>query len=238
MRHPKLCPLLRIMLSIAACSLLLPAAFAQEPPGDKQTRTLLAWGYVAASADAIAKFNNKKQVLLDSGDVLVAAKEQTTVRIPDGSITLKPGSIALVRYHKGVLQLFIMDVRGADSVEARISRLPYMFKVGVGQELIVAPSKNDLDSFAKNDFTGRRQEQIDNPADGRILIFSEILLQSVITQNEVLRAIALSDQDYEQELFDQIQKTAISVELVTEEHGEYFSFDHPEEQIQPAISSR
>lgn len=208
-----------------------PVLALDQPPS--RTCARFASGTVEVTPDSVVRVYNGKRVELDSGDVVIAARQPMTLQYKDGTVTLHQGVIALARYGDGIFQFLVLDDQSLESVSARVSGLPYVLKIGVGQELLVANSKPALDSFAKSDFTGRRREQVECCDDGKIVLLSEFLHVSVMGANEVLRKMRISNSIDDRALFARIEKMAASLDVVTAGHGEYFSFDHSTDENQP-----
>lgn len=156
---------------------------------------------------------------LKEGEVLIHAAQATVVKSGSSTLSLDPGSVALIRNTAGLLKVVNLYEPKGHSIKAVIGR--HALTLASGQEVIVGANDGSVPSELKRDATGRRRIKQVDIAKGSTIMRSEVSLVSLLGRDELLSKLLKSNAPYDRQISKKLIKMAVCVNQVTAGHGAY-----------------
>jgi hypothetical protein len=216
--------LLKSAMPIAIQEQLRPVSFAEASMITAEPLSLstlnVGTAVVKYSKHCKVSINSPGLIELSEGEALVAASEKTIVRMGQVHVELKPGTLAVITQHDGLLTVRNVYEKKGTSVVATVAGKR---KIGlqVGHELIIGPKGISLSHALGEDPVGRRKLASLDLASGHTCISSEISLSSLMQNSPVLAQLLRSQDASEQDMARRIMKMAVCVSVVTSGHGSF-----------------
>ena len=184
------------------------------------------------AGSALVKYSGKCKVslsspgliVLEEGEALVAADKRTIVKSGVSHIELKPGTVATFHAHDGLLTVRNVFEKNSTSVVATVAAKKVV-GLQVGHEIIIGPKGLSIGHTLSDEPIGRRRIKNEDLSSGHTYISSEISLNSLMLNSNILAQLIRSDDDADKELARKIMKMAVCLSLVTSGHGN-FSMGH------------
>lgn len=158
-------------------------------------------------------------VNLERGEILVVAKKLSTVKVGEQTVTVQPGSIALVRVFDGVLKVRNLYETAGNGVRANVS--DRYVDLCVGQELVVGSSGSLIGKAMHADRISRRSTRDFELAENNRLVRSEFSIVSIMQNSAVLSHLMNSERKDDKAIVDKLTKMAAVMQTVTATHGAY-----------------
>lgn len=184
------------------------------------------------AGSALVKYSGKCKVslsspgliVLEEGEALVSAEKRTIVKSGVSHIELKPGTVATFHAHDGMLTVRNIFEKNSTSVVATVAAKKVV-GLQVGHEIIVGPKGISIGRTLSDEPIGRRRIKNEDLASGHTYISSEISLNSLMLNSNILAQLIRSEDEADKELAKKIMKMAVCLSLVTSGHGN-FSMGH------------
>lgn len=158
-------------------------------------------------------------VCLHNGEILVHSPQQTRVVTDEYSITVAPGSVALITKQNNVLKVRALYEAHANSIA--IAAENNTIKLSVGQEVMIAPNSVHLRAANLKDDLGRRRIVGAVLSNGHAMSRSEFSHVGLIEQADVLTKLFHSNAPHDRQLSGKLLKMAACLMTVTGSHGAY-----------------
>jgi hypothetical protein len=201
---------------------LQPIAFPSVAP------TVANGGLQSLATDSfIAKHDASSDVKVDGntlsisdGEVLLCTRKSLSVKSGDHTFSIKPGAVISVVAERGIIKVRNLFESSNASVEAVLSGT-HAVQLSVGQEMIVGPNYQAIQTSLRNDSTARRRIKAYEHAVKHGVITSEVSLLSLLDRGTVLSTILQSQKSDEKEMATKIMKMAVCLTVATGSHGAY-----------------
>lgn len=174
----------------------------------------------AQSASVSASQNQPNVAELHDGEILVVASDTTTVVAGDYSLSVSPGTIALVSREGGCLKVRNLFEQGAGSGSVRVLLGNQYLSASAGQEIIVGLDIFTLAKAMKDDAVGRRMQKTFDVG-GLKVSKCEVSLVSLVPNTDVLSFIMHSNMISDKAIAAKIVRTAACLSTVTSGHGAF-----------------
>lgn len=179
----------------------------------------LATGLVKCSPDADVVIHNSRLVTMNSGDVLVSAKQPLVVKSGSASVLIAKDVIALVSTRYGVTKIRNLNESRLNSMKVVVDGS--VFPVRAGQETVIADDFQTMQMSVEQDSVNRRALSTFELPNGRQLMSCEFEPVTLIKNNEVLRSMIHTRDRTDRAAFNKIMKMAACLQIATASHGGY-----------------
>lgn len=161
-------------------------------------------------------------VVLKNGEVLVSAGKTTTVKSGDFSVSLEPGTVALVQRTDKILKVRNLCENGSHSIHTVVQgHRQFSIDVAAGQEIVLGDSQTEVQSVLAQDNIGRRKVQYFPIGTGHTLARAEVSPVMVMQKSALLTSLLKSTSVDDQSLKGRMMKMAACLMTVTTSHGAY-----------------
>jgi len=177
-------------------------------------------GSVRHDGQARLTFLESGLVSLQDGEILVASSKQIMVEAGDFTITLAPGTIAVVSRDGGAVSVRTLHdsrgnstrVYGGGNEIARIS---------AGQEVVTAMDGPALSTAISRIPVGRRRMELRTANGNQMVAHCDVSPLSVIQNSSVLTNLMHSSRNSDRAIVENVLKTAACLQMVSGHHGAY-----------------
>lgn len=181
--------------------------------------TSIGTAIIKHNGNSVFQVETDKQLLLQSGELLVSAEDLTIIRTTEGMVALKPSTIALVSKDGNVLKVRSLYDAGVGDVQVYGAK--QKLALNAGQEIVTARTYDDASRSMKKDAVGRRKITSVDLADGASLIQSEYSFLTLLSSSPVLSRVMLSTDKETVNLSDRVSRMMVMLGIVTRAHGQF-----------------
>lgn len=160
-------------------------------------------------------------ISLRNGETMIHAMTNTVVHCGEHSITVAPGTVAVIRTHNGVTTVSNLYEKNPNSVHVALLIDGKFVPVGAGEEICIGPTDAEVRDAISQDQVARRELEPMTLASGQKLLKSEISLVSLMNNSKLLTALQKSNSPNDKQVANHIMKMAACLLMVTSKRGPY-----------------
>ncbi|MBX9724830.1 MAG: hypothetical protein K2X81_25720, partial [Candidatus Obscuribacterales bacterium] len=140
----------------------------------------------------------------------------------DFSVSLEPGTVALVQRTDKILKVRNLCENGSHSIHTVVQgHRQFSIDVAAGQEIVLGDSQTEVQSVLAQDNIGRRKVQYFPIGTGHTLARAEVSPVMVMQKSALLTSLLKSTSVDDQSLKGRMMKMAACLMTVTTSHGAY-----------------
>lgn len=165
-------------------------------------------------------FDENGQAEFHKGEILVWASKATVVNTPAGTVTMIPGTIALISGDSNAVSINNLHDSARRSVKLRTAE-GLQISLSGGHSLVCASSEAYLKVALHSPEIGRREVRTWSSKDGKAFTRSEISLVTLLHESALLHELSKRPTKVEKVIVDKIIKMAVCLQSATSSHGAF-----------------
>lgn len=214
----RVCHILMVLRRKSLMRFSSPAR-SSSPPSGSSCEAQLTSALVRCSPDSDVTITNQTQIELASGELMLVSKQPVVLNVSRHRVYFDKDVIASVTTKRGVLSIRNLSESHYAAIKACLNGS--CFKLGAGQELLLAHGTTNLQSAAAVDRVQRRKPHLFAFGNGDELLSSEFSLVDVIRSSPLFSAMVKSGSKQDRIILGRITKTAACLAIATANHGHY-----------------
>lgn len=201
---------------------LMPVNFL---PGDGNALVSLTDGagnvLVKHCGEANILEQSNSNLALTRGELVIAAKKSVRVNLGGCTVSMKPGTIALIERARSFVKVRVLYDEASSSTG--LSWQDQNFKLSAGNELVIGTNLDTVRQAMSADGVGRRRLSYFPMADDHAMARCETSLVSVMGRSKLIGTILRSSGKDDRQISAKLIKMAAAILTATARHGSYMA---------------